>query len=117
MRYVAYDDIATVAVTALTSNQYDNKIVSIQGPDPLTDRQQVEAISKTLNKLIEVVEVSEEEYKQKSGGPPPVVDSIHTYQKFRQEKGPDFQAQTDALVTGSTTFDQFVVANKHEYSE
>ena len=115
MRYVAHDDIAAVAATALTSSQYDNKTVTIQGPAGITDREQVQAISAALGKAIAVVEVSEDEYKQKSGTPADVADSIHIFQRFRQERGADFQAPTDAVVTGSTTFDQFVASTKHEY--
>lgn len=117
IRYVAFNDIATVAATALTTNQYDKQTVSIQGPAAITGRQQVAAISQLLSKPIAVVEVSEAEYKEKTpAAPAPVVDSIHIYQRFRRERGADYQANTDALVTGSTTFEQFVAANKHEYS-
>ena len=116
MRYIAFDDIAAVAVTALTTHQYDNTIVSVQGPAPITIRQQLTHISALLNQPIEVVQVSEEQYKQHSGAPASLVDSVHILQRFRAEKGADYQAQTDALVTGSTTFEQFVAANRNEYN-
>ena len=113
--YVAFDDVAAVAATALTTNQYDNQAVTIQGPAPITDRQQAQTISRVLGRPIEVVEVSETEYAEKSGVPPPVVQSIHAVKRFRAEKGAEFQAKTDAVVTGTVTFEQFVVANKQQY--
>ena len=116
-RFIAYNDIAAVAATALTSSQYDNKAVTIQGPAGISERQQLQVISKALGKAIAVVEVSEDEYKKNTPVPPPVVDSVHIVKRFRQEKGADWQAPTDATVTGSTTFEQFVASNKHEFTD
>ena len=115
-RYIAYDDIAAVAATALTTQQYDNKTVTIQGPAAVSERQLLQAISQLLGKPIEVVTVSEDEYKKASYLPPPVVDSVHTVTRFRRDRGADFQAPTDAVVTGTTTYEQFVAQNKQAYA-
>ena len=116
-RFVAFDDIAAVAATALTTQQYDNKTVTIQGPAGITQRQQIQHISKLLGKPIEVVTVSEDEYKQASHTPPPVVDSVHIVDRFREERGADFQAQTDELITGTTTYEQFIARHKEEFNQ
>ena len=116
-RFVAVDDIAEVAATALTTQQYDNKIVTVQGPTAISKRQQVRIISQLLGKPIEVAAVSEEEYKKLTPVPPPVVDSVHISERFRRETGADFQAQTDALVTGKLTFEEFITRHKSELAE
>ena len=118
-RYVAFDDIAAVAATALTTNQYDNKIVTVQGGSASTERQQLQLIAQQLGKPIEVVQVSEEEFRKASAAtmPPPVADSVFALRKFRQERGADWQTQTDALVSGSATTEQFIARNIHEFKD
>ena len=116
-RFVAVDDIAAVAATALTTRQYDNQTVIVHGPAPSTERQQLHTISTVLGKPIEVVTVSEEEFKQSQQIPAPVIDSAHIAKRFRQERGADWQAPTDALVVGSTTFEQFIAQNKHGFDQ
>ena len=118
-RFVAFDDIAAVAATALTTNQYDNKTVTVQGATGCTERQQLQLIAQQLGKSIEIVQVSEEEFKKSAAAtmPPPVADSVFAVRKFRQERGADWQAPTDALVTGSVTVEQFVARNMHEFTD
>ena len=116
-RFVAFDDIATVAATALTTNQYDNQTVTIQGTTPITERQQLQLISQRLGKPIEVATVSEAEFKQSTTTPAHAVDSALIAFRFRQERGAEWQVPTDAVVTGPTTFENFLARNIHEFTD
>ena len=116
-RFVAIEDIAAVAVTALTTTQYDNKAVTIQGPAGSSEREQLQTISHLLGKPIQVDTVSEDEFKQLMITIPPITDSMHIAKRFRAERGADWQAPTDELVTGGVTFEQFIAQHKHEFDE
>ena len=116
-RFVASDDIAAVAAVALTTLQYDNKTVTIQGPAGVSARQQIQLISQQLVRPIEVVLVSEDEFRQSTPIPAPIVNSGLTIKRFRQERGADWQAPTDAIVTGTVTVEQFIAQHKQEFAD
>jgi uncharacterized protein YbjT (DUF2867 family) len=64
--FVDVRDIAAVAVKALTEdgNRYDGKTYTITGPEILSYYQAAEIISNAINKKINYVSVSKEEYRQ-----------------------------------------------------
>ena len=114
---VAPADVATVAATALTTQQYDNKSVEITGPAVLSDRQQLATISTVVGKPIEVQEVSRAERAEQLNRHvplPAVSESILDYRQWRQQHGPDVWA-ADELVRGSTTFEQWARENQDRF--
>ena len=111
IRYVAADDIAIVAADALATHDYDNlAAVTIQGPEPITARQQVDVIARLLDRPITLIEMEQEQYTAEfvQYMPEPIIRSVFIYGRFRKEHGPDEQAKTDKLVTGTMTFEQFI---------
>ena len=115
---VAVEDIAAVAVQALSSSQLDNTAVNIVGPEALSVRQQVAVISAVLGKPITVSEQSEEEFvaSRKEHQPAAILNASLQYKKFRQEQGGQAQSSPDKTVVGSTTFKQFVEMHKGEFA-
>ncbi|MGK5627224.1 NAD(P)H-binding protein [Streptomyces sp. URMC 123] len=57
-------DIAAVAVRALTETGHEGRAYLMTGPESVTQRQQVEAISKAIGRLVEFVELTPAEYRE-----------------------------------------------------
>ena len=117
MRLVAPDDIAAVAADALATHDYDSiAAVTIQGPESISARQQVECMARLLDRPIKLVELSEEEYTacHVAYVSESIIRSLFILGRFRQQHGPDVQAATDKMVTGKMTFEQFIEKNKEE---
>jgi uncharacterized protein YbjT (DUF2867 family) len=72
-------DIAAVAFAALHGAGHDGKAYLLTGPEAMTTRQQVEAISKAIGRAIEVVDVPAEKAREGmvgAGVPPIMADAI-----------------------------------------
>jgi len=115
---IAAEDMASVAVQALTSNDLNNKVVNIIGPEPLTLREQVSIVSQVLNKPIQLIEQSEDEYKQehKANMPEPIIDAVNEYYVFREKNGGHKQPRVDQDVIGSVTFQQYIQKHKADFN-
>jgi uncharacterized protein YbjT (DUF2867 family) len=79
--FVDADDIAEVAVTALTENGHAGQLYELTGPRLWTFPQAVAEIARVARQPIRYVEVSHEEYAAglRSAGLPPEVVSLITY--------------------------------------
>jgi len=78
---IAPEDIAAVAVVALTTHKLDNATPLIAGPESLTQKAQVEILNKVRQEYsggkVELVEVTPEQLKASNPHlPPPVADSM-----------------------------------------
>ena len=111
VRVVAPDDIALVAADALSTNQYDDiAAVTIQGPEAISIRQQVDSVSRLLKRPITLIELGQEQYTAEFEQymPEPLIRSLFIYGRFRDEHGANEQSKTDKIVTGSMTFEQYL---------
>ena len=114
-RHVAPEDIAEVAADALATHDYDHvEAVTIQGPELLSTRQQIDIMARVLGRPIQLVEQSRAEYTAEHGAyvREMVIQAIWNYEQYRLQH-PDAQAKTDKLVTGKVTFEQFMEKNKN----
>ena len=109
-RQVAPEDIAEVAADALATRDYDNvATVTIQGPELISTRQQVDIMARVLKRHIQLVEQSREEYtaEHSPAWRELVIQAVYVYSQYRLQH-PDEQAPTDKLVTGRVTFKQYM---------
>lgn len=114
---IAIEDIASVAVEALTTHHLDNQTVVIAGPQALSTRQQVAIIGQVLGKNIQLIELTEDQYRSefKTYLPEPLINDIFIYYHLRETRGGDYQVKTDKLVIGKLTFQQFIEKHKSEF--
>ena len=116
---VAPGDVAAVAATALTTNQYDYRAVEVIGPAVLSDRQQLAARATVIGKPIEVQEISRAERAQELNRHvpvPAVSEAILDYYEWRQKHGPDVWV-ADELVKGATSVEQWAMENKEKFTK
>jgi uncharacterized protein YbjT (DUF2867 family) len=104
------DDIAAAAVTALDDPSHAGKIYPLTGPESLSHRQQVAAISAALGEPIELIELSYEEaadvyYR-------PVLDMWAEAGTQPSPVGPTSQSITG---TPARTFAQWAVDHVNDY--
>jgi len=83
---IAPEDIAALAVVALTTNKLDNAAPAIVGPESLTQKAQVEILNTVRQEYsgekVEFLELTPEQYKavlEAAHLPPPLVDSLLGY--------------------------------------
>ncbi|MFD9702345.1 NAD(P)H-binding protein [Lentzea sp. NPDC059081] len=72
------DDIADVAVVALTESSLDDQVVTLSGPESLTFRQQLEIVGEVLGRTLVITTQSraEAEAQMSNFVPPPVLASL-----------------------------------------
>ena len=115
--HVAIEDIAEVAVQALSGHSLDNVAVNVVGPHPISHRQMVAAVSSLLGKPISVVSLTEDAYLADHHTlPRSIAQAALQYQKFRQEKGSDVSAKADSTVIGKMSFQQFIARHQEAFN-
>jgi uncharacterized protein YbjT (DUF2867 family) len=114
---VTDEDMAAVIVRALTTHDLDNQIVSVTGAQALTQREQVAVLSRVLGKSIEIVKVSEQQWRDsiKDFLPAPIIDSLL---RLLRDKDPnkegDIEATQRVLGRKPMTFEAFIQLHKAE---
>ncbi len=108
------DDIAAVAVRALTSPDLDDQRVVLTGPQSLTMRQQIRLIGKAINDQIAIETISEEAARALYGTvlPPAYLDLLMS--QWAHEVG-ESAVTTDTVqrVTGRAPTDYLCWATRH----
>ena len=111
---VADEDIAAVAVRALTSQQLDGQKIVLTGPHSLTMREQVRAISRAIGQPVDVIEIADAEARALYGRilPPKYLELLMAQWAFEQTEP---AAVTEAVerITGrpATTYSDW--ATRH----
>lgn len=114
------EDIAAVAVKALTEEGHHGKIYTLTGPQSLSNKSMVTQISEIIGKPIELVELSEEQVRQNSKNQG-YDDEFIEHFLIGLAKNPPKSAYTVLptveQVTGkpARTFAQWVTENKHYF--
>jgi len=114
---VAEEDLAAIAVRALTTHELDNQAVPARGPTMVTQRQQFEIISRVLNKPITVNSITEQQYRQQLEHVMPsiVADAvIGFFRDRRQEKEGTLEDTIRALGRKPMDFASYMEKHKHE---
>jgi len=116
---LAEEDTAAVVVTALTTHQLDNQYVRLVGPRAFTQREEVAIISRVLGKPIEIIRITEDEFRESSKMiPPGVVDVLLNMWKRNSERVDDTSASANILkYTGrpGIPFDSYIEQHKREF--
>lgn len=111
---IADEDIAAVAVRALTSQQLDGQKIVLTGPHSLTMREQVRAISRAIGQPVDVIEIADAEARALYGRilPPKYLELLMAQWAFEQTEP---AAVTEAVerITGrpATTYSDW--ATRH----
>ena len=118
---VTADDIAAVAVVALTTDRLLNASPIITGPESLSLKQMVSKISalrlREGKSAVEVLPISVDEWRNISNLPPALQNSYISYWELRD--GVDEDVHSVKQWTGRTgkSFDQYLEENKAMYLE
>lgn len=89
LNFIAPEDIASVAVAALTRERHEDKFYEITGPEELTMRQIAEKLSAVIGKPVEYVDIPIEAAQQAaidSGLPDWLVDDMLWYYRYFSER-------------------------------
>ena len=117
---IADEDIATVAVHALTSQQLDGRKIVLTGPHSLTMREQVEIISQAIGKTIDVIEIPDTEARVLYGRilPPEYLELLMGQWAFEVTEP---AVVTDAVerITGrpATTYVEWATSHSDAFTE
>jgi uncharacterized protein YbjT (DUF2867 family) len=109
--YAQGKDVAAVALAALTESGHENQAYELTGPQLMTVAEQVEILSRVLEKSLRYVDVPEEkagEGMKRSGIPAEVVDALLEVMKERRSGGRGVLTDAVQQVTKrpATTFEQ-----------
>ena len=111
--FVDLDDVAEIAVAALTDDRHHEQVYVLTGPRALTFGEAVALISRATGRTVRHVDVDPEEYTatQIAGGVPPVVARILTgvYRDIRDGNGADLADGVErALGRPAGSFEDYV---------
>jgi uncharacterized protein YbjT (DUF2867 family) len=107
-------DIAEVAVKALTGNELDRTKLMMTGPESITQKQQIEAISKAIGKDIIIEEITPDEARTQMSKyiSPQYIEMMLSYQaKAVNKPGTVYPEYEKIMGKPSRTFSQW--ANDH----
>ena len=117
---MAAQDLAAVAAEALTTDELKDEAVSVTGPKDMTQREQVEAISRLRvaagKPSVQVKEVSAEEWAEqwKKRMPAPLIEAQLSFWK-RSDGVPEKEESSERFTGKSgTTFDEWMEAHKKQ---
>jgi uncharacterized protein YbjT (DUF2867 family) len=77
------DDVAAVAVAALTQHGHDGQVYELTGDEALTHAQMVEVIGKAIGRQLALMPISDESVREnlrRTGMPPAMVDALGAFQ-------------------------------------
>ena len=120
---IAPEDIAAVAVTALTTDQLVNAAPSLTGPRSMSQREQVESINRARESVgkapIKVHLQSAEEWRAAAVQHMPAVfaDALLRNWENTDEKPEEVQSTERLTAKAATTFEAWVEKNQNQLSE
>lgn len=119
---ISREDLALAAATALLSDSPENQVITLSGPESLTVDQMAEQIEKVVGKKIQVVHVSNEDYRQKLISlqiPQEFVNVLGSFEQHNHDNMSDFSSAEFEALTGvqPKSFNLWLNDNKGQISE
>jgi len=113
---IAEEDMASLATVALTSNRLNNQAVSAVGAEKLSARQQIEIISKIINKPLKIIPITEQQFHENVKFlPVPFQDSLYRIGTDPDEnKEGNGDLQRNILGRSPMTFEEYVTKHIEE---